>query len=537
MVRRIAALVLILLAGCATPTALSPTASPPPTPLVLPTLPPAGATILASDFGKARPTLDPTTAASLPTPLPTDPPPPTPVAAGFDFALRGEFSKELNKIENKTFYSIQWELNDDLSELRGTQRVGFANRTKQPLDAIYFRLFANANKGEGQIRIDRVAVGSLRVFTELQNDETVLKVWWGDQLEPGRLAVLNLEYTIQIPREAKGRYSDFTRTDWLTTLPTVYPIIPAIDDKGWHLETPPEFGDLLYADSSTYDVTIIAPVQYTVITTGELVQEIRSGNRIRRRFIAAPVRDFDVNITNTLVKSSAPMDGVTVNSWSKPEEAEAGKRVLDWTVNALRVYEKRFGPYPFKTLDVVESPTTAGGIEYPGVITIASNLYADPGQLNFFEFATAHETAHQWFYSTVGNDQVNQPWQDEALVQYVTLVYFEDRYGKETAERLRSEFFEKQYEAAKQKYGDLPAGLPVGAYDEEAYGAFVYAKGPLFFQAVREFIGDQAFFRALQNYYQQFKYANAQPQDLINAFNQASGKDITPLYSKWIAGQ
>ncbi|MCI0478405.1 MAG: hypothetical protein L0Y55_19355, partial [Anaerolineales bacterium] len=120
MVRRIATLVLILLAACATPTAVAPTAPPPPTQLVLPTLPPAGATILPSDFGKTRPTLDPTVAAGLPTPLPTAPPAPTPVAAGFDYALRGAFSKELNKIENKTFYSMQWELNDDLSELHGT---------------------------------------------------------------------------------------------------------------------------------------------------------------------------------------------------------------------------------------------------------------------------------------------------------------------------------------------------------------------------------------------------------------------------------
>lgn len=534
MVRWTAALILILLAACATPTATLPGASPSPSVLVLPTLPAAGATILPSDIGKARPTLDPTAVASLPTPRPSVPPAPTPIAAGFDYALRGEFANELNKIENKTFYSMQWELNDDLSELRGTQRVGFANRTGQTLDGIYFRLFANATPGEGNIRIDNVTIGGRKAVTELQNNDTVLKVSWGDHLEPGRLAVLNLEYTIQIPRDAKGRYSDFTRTDWLTTLPTVYPIIPAYDEKGWHLETPPEYGDLLYADSSTYDVTITTPAEYTVITSGELVQEIPMGNRIRRRFIAAPMRDFDVNLSNTLVNSSASMDNVTVTSWYKPEHEQAGKRALDWAVNALRVYEKRFGPYPFKSLDVVESPTTAGGIEYPGVITLAANLYEDPGQLNFFEFATAHETAHQWFYSAVGNDQVNHPWLDEALTQYATLVYFQDRYGKETAAQLRSEYFEKQYEAAKQKYGDLPAGLPVSAYDEEAYGAFVYAKGPLFLHAVREFVGDQQFFRALQNYYQQFRYANAKPQDLINAFNQASGKDIMPLFEKWV---
>lgn len=495
---------------------------------------PAGATVLSSDHGQARPTIDPTVAASLPTPLPTDPPAPTPVAAGFDYALRPQFSQELNKIENKTYYSMQWDVSDDLSELHGRQRIGFANRTGKTLDGIYLRLFANATPGEGGIEINQVTIGGRQAKIELSQNDTVAHLTWGEQLDPGRLLVATIDYTVKIPQDAKGRYSDFTQTDWLTTLPTIYPIIPAYDDKGWHLEMPPEYGDVVYADSSTYDVTINTPAEYQVIASGEMVQEIRQGDRISRRFVAAPMRDFNANLTNALEKTTAQLDDVTVTSWYKPEDAEAGKRALDWAVNAMRVYEKRFGPYPFRSLDVVESPTTAGGIEYPGVITVASKLYQDPGQINFFEFATAHEVAHQWFYSVVGNDQVNHPWLDEALVQYATTMYFEDHYDMATAQQIRNDYFQTQYDQGKQKFGNLPAGLPVEAYSEDAYGAFVYGKGPLFFQAVRTRLGDAAFFKALQNYYQQFKYANAQPQDLVNAFNQVGGQDITPLYQEWI---
>ncbi len=536
MLRRIAVLVFILASACAPQSTPTPTAPPPPTRLALPTLAPAGATVLPSDFGQARPTLDPTAAASQPTSKPTDPPIPTPIAAGFNYALRPQFADELNKIENKTFYSMEWDFNNDLSEMHGTQRIGFANRTGQSLDGIYFRLFANATPGEGSIKINNVTLGGRPANATFSKNDTVLYVTWGEPLAPGRLAVLNLDYTVKIPENAQGRYSDFTRTDWITTLPTIYPIIPAYDEKGWHLETPPEYGDLVYADSSTYHVTVKTPAQYQAIASGEMVEEIKQGDRVTRRFIAAPMRDFDLNLTDTLVNSSAQLDDITVTSWYKPEHADAGKRALDWTVDAMRVYEKRFGPYPFKSLDLVESPTTAGGIEYPGLITVAENLYQDPGQTNFFEFATAHETAHQWFYSTIGNDQVNHPWQDEALVQYATTMYFEDQYGADTARQIRDDYFQKQYERATQKYGDMAAGLPVEAYDEDAYGAFVYGKGPLFFQAVRDQIGDAAFFQALQNYYNQFKYGIAQPQDLINAFNQASGQDITPLYNKWIGG-
>ena len=536
MLRRIAIGFLLALAACGTPAAPARTPSPAPTTIVLPTLQPVGPTILPSDLGKTRPTTSATQQAAAPTPVATNPPPVTPAAVGFDFALRPQFAKDMNLVTNKSVYTMKWDLNDDLTAMQGTQRVIFANRTGKPLNEIYFRLFANYPNSDGNIEITSARVGGNIVKTTLEQDNTALKLFLTRPLTPNRTLLVTLDYTVKIPSDNTVRYADFTRSDWIATLPTVYPIVPAFDDNGWHVEVPPAFGDLVYADSSVYDVTISAPAQYTVIASGQLVQETKQGARTAWRFIGAPMRDFDVNITNALTKTSTQLDDMTVNSWYLPAHADSGKRALGWTVEALKIFENRFGAYPFKELDLVETPTSAGGIEYPGVITVASNLYADPGQLNFFEFATVHETAHQWFYSTIGNDQVNHPWMDEALAQYATLVYFEQRYGKETARNIQENFFDRQYAEAKQKYGDQPAGRPVTAYDEDAYGAFVYAKGPKFFQAVRDAIGDEAFFQALQTYYNDFKFRIAQPPDLINAFNTASGQDITPLYKQWIEG-
>lgn len=537
MLRQIVILLLLALSAsaCAAPTPLPPTVTPTPSPAPLATMAPAGATVLPSDFGQARPTLDPNAASASPAPLPTAAPAVTPLAApSMDAALRPQFSKDLDKLENETRYVIQWDVSDDLAEIQGRQQLRYVNRANQALDGIYLRLFANATPDEGGIEIHQIMVGERQADITLSQNDTVAHVAWGKTLEPGQTLEATIDYTVKIPKNAKGRYSDFTRTDWLTTLPTIYPLIPAYDDKGWHLEMPPEYGDVVYADSSVYDVTINAPAEYQIIASGELVQETRQGNRMMRRFIAAPMRDFDANLTNVLEKTSTQLDDLTVTSWYKPEDAAQGARALDWAVNALGVYEKRFGPYPFRSLDLIETPTTAGGIEYPGVVTVASNLYQDAGQTSFFEFATAHEVAHQWFYSIIGSDQVNHPWLDEALVQYATTVYFEDRYGLAVAQQIRRDYFERQYEEGKAQYGNLPAGLPVEAYDEDAYSKFVYGKGALFFQAVRDQIGDDAFFRALQNYYREFKYQNAQPRDLVRAFNQASGQDITPLYLAWI---
>ncbi|MCC7163951.1 MAG: M1 family metallopeptidase [Anaerolineae bacterium] len=528
---------LAALGGCGAPASVAPTTAPPPTTIVLPTLPPVGPTLLSSDYGQSRATRVPSQDGQPQTPVPSVAPSATPSASGFEYALRSRFADELDLVNNETVYTINWEINDDLSQIQGQQRVIFANNTGAPLYQIYFRLFANYPHGAGDIRINSVETRGRALPYTLEAEDTALRVELDRPLAPGEVQILTLEYTIDVPSMNTIRYGEFIRSEWVTTLPSLYPIVPRYDQNGWHLQVPPAYGDLVFADSSVYDVRITAPSRYNVITSGQLIEESSNGSRTTRRFIGAPMRDFDVNLTDSLTAASTQLDDITINSWFLPEHAEPGQRALNWTRDAIIVFENRFGPYPFKELDIVESPTSAGGIEYPGLYTLSTRLYGDPGQLNFFEFAAVHETAHQWFYSTVGSDQVNHPWLDEALAQYATLVYFEDRYGPEQGRIIQEQYFDPQYETAKQKYGDSPAGLPIGAYDEEAYNAFIYAKGPKFFQAVRERIGDSAFFAALENYYADFKFRVAYPSDLVNAFNAASGEDITPLYRQWIVGE
>ena len=86
-------------------------------------------------------------------------------------------------------------------------------------------------------------------------------------------------------------------------------------------------------------------------------------------------------------------------------------------------------------LDLVAIPTLALGIEYPGLIAMNRDLY-DPAHdfgetpsAVLLESTTAHEVGHQWFYNLVGNDQLDEPWLDEALTQYATWRYYADVYG------------------------------------------------------------------------------------------------------------
>ena len=152
--------------------------------------------------------------------------------------------------------------------------------------------------------------------------------------------------------------------------------------------------------------------------------------------------------------------------------------MLEAAASSLATYEKLFGRYPYVDLDVVEAPLVggAGGVEFSGLVTVASMLYRPAlsegpmGMLagllggaghdarvkeltdSMLEFVTAHEVAHQWWPGLVGSDSRQHPFQDEALAQWSAVLHIKERYGPERAklEADRKTIQEQWVESQKQ---------------------------------------------------------------------------------------
>jgi aminopeptidase N len=364
---------------------------------------------------------------------------------------------------------------------------------------------------------------------------TALRVPLTKPLAPGASVDVHLDFTVTIPRNSKQHYADFTADDNAVTMPSVYPLIPAYDAQGWHIEVPPPYGDLVYADVSLYAVTMTVPATMTVIASGSTIDTRDNGNGTTTWWmVGAPMRDFDLNVTDRLQKVSAVVGETTVNSYYEAADAEGGRNTLKYATDALRVFQDRFGAYPYRELDVIETSTTAGGIEYPGVVVIGRNLYSNPRQRDFFEFATAHEVSHQWWYGMVGNDQVNAPWVDESLAQYSTLIYYEDARGASAAQTILKNVFLDVYHHAKSTGRDAAVNQPVSAFNEPDYGAIVYGKGPLFYDALRKKMGNALFFKFLRMYFEQNRYRIATPEDILKVAEITCGCKLHDEYLQWI---
>ncbi|MDE3089558.1 MAG: M1 family metallopeptidase [Chloroflexota bacterium] len=467
-------------------------------------------------------------------------PPPVPTVVKDDLAiyqadLISGSQGDIAQLDRPTRYNLTLRYDPAVPALVGSEDVRYFNRQAAPLNEIYFRLFANYPGSGGKIAVNNLSVDGMPAAFALDAQDTALRVALPKPLAPNAAANLHLDFSVSIQRNSKGHYADFTANDTITTMPSVYPLIPAYDSKGWHIEVPPPYGDLVYADISLYNVTMTVPTTMTVIASGSTIAAIdqRDGTATWR-VIGAPMRDFDLNVTAQLQHVSANVGETTVNAWYAPADLDAGKRALKFATDALRIFESRFGTYPYLELDVVETPTTAGGIEYPGVIVLNRDFYQTRREPAVFEFDTVHEVSHQWWYGMVGDDQVNQPWVDESLAQYSTLIYYEDLRGVGARQSILRDVFEGPYNRAKSAGRDMPVNLPVAKYDESNYSAIVYDKGPLFYNAIRSKMGDPLFFQFLRTLFERYRYKIATGDDILKTAEDTCGCSLQSEYKDWI---
>jgi len=474
---------------------------------------------------------------STPVPFPTDYPPP----AGLDVyqpALLPDFATEVTLRPNATRYDITLSLQvGEKPALKGVQSVHYTNEEHLPLEYLVFRLYPNLPDFGGEMNVYTVTVNAVPVKPLYTANRSAMYVPLRPALAPGETVHVTMEFQAILPTDTRSGYAVFTYADGVYALAGFYPTIPVYDAQGWNAEVASPYGDVTFTDTSFYRVQITVPVDLVVVSSGQTVEVTGKGDGTRSwTAVAGPMRDFYIAMSQDYQLLYDFVDGIRINSYYRSGQAEGGQLALRYARDAVHIFNQLFGPYPYTELDIVPTPTNAGGIEYPGAIVTAQSLY--PEKSEYLELVVAHEVAHQWWYGLVGSDQVDAPWMDEALTNYCAYVYFERTAPPEKAQHIKKVTFEDPYRELQQNHLDRAIGGPVAGFGTQSdYVAVIYGKGPLFFDAVRERLGDTAFFAGLRLYLERHRYGVAYPEDLIAALEDASGQCIGDLYSTWVVGK
>lgn len=460
-----------------------------------------------------------------------------------------QFSKNVNT------YTIKLDVDEINKTAKVSQRTVYVNNSQTALDNVCFHLYPNSfregvtskpvsvlyeskaypnGKSFGGINLTSVKLNNLDAETTLEGtDKTILNVSLKSELYPQESVVIDFEYDLVLPNiNHRFGYGDNT-----INLCNFYPIACVRDSQDFNKSEYHYNGDPFYSDMANYNVEITTFENYTVATTGNVLETKTTDHKTTQKVEAKAVRDFAIVISDKFKVLTQKVKGTNVNYYyyndTKPEES------LKTSVDSLNTFNSLVGEYPYSNLAVVESNFVHGGMEYPNLVLISDCLekYED------YQNTIIHEIAHQWWYGMVGNNEYDYGWLDEGLTEYTTALFYEHNpeYNLSYDEIMKNA--NSSYCMFVEVYGDIFGSVDttmdrkLNEYKTEPEYIYIsYVKGTLLFDSLREVLGTKTFNKCLKAYFKNYRGTNATPQDLISAFQSTSLRNLEPFFNSWING-
>ncbi|MCG3211174.1 MAG: hypothetical protein FOGNACKC_04812 [Anaerolineae bacterium] len=420
-------------------------------------------------------------------------------------------------------YHITAQLREDKTALTGVMRVVVPAAGPE----LVFRLYPNLPHYAGSITVTRAAVNDAPVEIAPLADGTAIRL----PTPPGGPVTVDLQFTTQLESSS----GDFTLFGWagpVLSLPGFFPMLAVQQNGQWVLDNPPLHADVQFSEAALYQLDLTLPRDLLVAGSGVTLNIIDNPDGSRTwQLSGGPLRDMTV-IAGPFQTVSSSAAGATVTSYYLPGHEAAARAVLGHAAASLRLYSDTFGPYPYIKLDVVEAPLGYRGMEYAGLILIGDSLYTD--QRDFLTVLVAHETAHQWWYGLVGNNPYQSPWLDEGLTEYSAFDYYRGVFGQSQAEELLTGRWNIPFQSAAAGGIDGSVDRPAVDFDPVTYELLVYSKAALFFNALRQQVGDDPYRQILQRYLAENKYRIATPQTFLTTAERVSGQNLNPLAEQWL---
>jgi len=417
-----------------------------------------------------------------------------------------------------------------------TETIKYVNNNPEALDDLILVVEPNRRlEAFSLVSLTWEAGGSIKDY-DLTVDQLHIPLPY--PLASGDGVSIVIKYGLKIPEilppSGTNRPIPYGYTDRQTNIVDWYPYIPPYrSGDGWLVHKNWWFGEHQVFDSADFQVKfrLAEPVQDLVIAASAPSKQ--DGDTFVYHLDSA--RTFALSASNEYQVQTTTVGDVTIYSYSFSFDIDAGQEVLQNTADALQLFSQLIMPYPHSSLSVVEADFL-DGMEYDGLYFLSHGFYDlyDGTPKGYLTFIAAHETAHQWWYGLVGNDQAMEPWLDEAMCTYMELIFYENIYadyppgsGQSLVDwwwYYRVNFYE-------------PDGWVDGSiYDFDQFRPYrdaVYLNGAKFLDDLRNLIGDQAFFSFLRDYAGQNKYQIATGTDFFGLLKENTSKNLNGLLRQY----
>ena len=458
------------------------------------------------------------------------------------------------KSPERNVYNIYAEY-DGKNKIKAEMNLTYVNKTGTSIDKLYFHLYPNMfssskrfpffNKdyyrifpqgfSYGEIIINEIMQDETNLTWSLIEDDQILELYLDSTVENEDITNIYISFDLTIPR-AKFRfgYQTFGNDKLTMSLANWYPILAVYRDGNWVFDKHYAIGDCTYSEISDYTVKFTAPSYLIVAASGVLENKFVRNHKVTYIYSADLIREFAATISNNYQTATEVIDGIKITSYFHPEDKKGGFMALNVAKYALGIFNEAFGKYPYPELRIAEANYYPGGMEFPTFIMMDSSKYQEPHLSNTsLERSTAHEVAHQWWYAMVGSDQINEPWLDEGITEYCTAYYFEKRYG----EPGRESYFGRQVDTTADFIKNSPRHMldPLPLFkDSGEYFAVVYVSGVLFYEDLKEHIGEKNLLYFFRSYFETYKYKNVTLDEFKDFLKSKKYEALDEsFYTKW----
>ena len=284
------------------------------------------------------------------------------------------------------------------------------------------------------------------------------------------------------------------------------------------------------ADKASVEFIVTAPVHYKVISNGILIEEIINGaDKIThwKEELPIPTKVMVIGVAPFAVKeyTSSP---VPVSAWVYKKDSTKGFYDYELADEIIKFFSDYIHPYPFKKLANVQSTTIFGGMENASAIFYSEKSVTGDRRS---EALIAHEVVHQWFGNSATEKNFSHLWLSEGFATYMTNIYLESKYGKDTIlTRLKDD---------RNKIIDFknvhhqPVIDTVSDY-LDLLNANSYQKGGWFLHMLRQEVGDHTFQQIIRSYYKKYLLLNADTRDFQKVAEEVSGRKLKQFFDQWL---
>ncbi|MCZ2459691.1 MAG: M1 family metallopeptidase [Chitinophagales bacterium] len=483
-----------------------------------------------------------------------------------------------NYWQNEGVYDMKIKVTPETRIVSGSETIVYSNNSPDTLKTIAIRFVNNLqkpNSPKGGYAPDAaldsgLTITSFKINGEVYNQNarnwgTVGTVRLKQPLLPHSKATLEIDWHYPLSK-VDGREGQINPTTFYAAYS--YPRVSVYDDyNGWDMLDHTGRQEF-YNDFNDYKYSVTAPKNYIVYGTGDLLNpdEVLQPE-ISKRLKQSYTSDDVIHIAN---KQEVDEGKVTLqNDWNTwkfsadhiTDVCFAFSKTYVWDGGSV-VVDKKTGrraslqaAYNDNAKDFKESVKWAQfsmdffsnqwpGVAYPYPKMTAFQGHADmeypmmvnDASVSNFAFARLlqdHEMAHTYFPFYMGINETRYAFMDEGWATTFEYLAGIAESGKETADNFYKGFRSGSYIRNISSENDQPIITQSSQQAGMGYSSNSYGKASLSYLALKDYLGDELFKKALHYYMDQWHGKHPIPWDYFGAMNAGSGKNLNWFFNNW----